>query len=63
MKAGHSKLDGDGATLPAMRPFPQPPTLAAPPPLLPSSPLCAYTVALLPTAEPPQIPAPQNSGE
>jgi len=31
MKAGHSKLDGCSATLPAMRPSPQPPTLAAPP--------------------------------
>ena len=31
MKAGHSKLGGYNATLPAMRPFPQPPTLAAPP--------------------------------
>jgi len=30
MKAGHSKLDGYRATLPAMRPSPQPPTLAAP---------------------------------
>jgi len=62
MKAEHSKLDGYRATLPAMRPSPQPPTLAAPPPLLPSSPLCAHIVALLPTAEPLQIPAPQDSG-
>jgi len=62
MKAGHSKLDGYGATLPAMRPSSRLPTVVAPPPLLPSSLLCAHTVALLPTAEPPQIPALQDSG-
>jgi hypothetical protein len=62
MKAGHGGLDGYRTALPAMRPSSQPPTLAAPPPLLPSLLLCAHTVALLPTAEPPQIPALQDSG-
>jgi hypothetical protein len=50
MKAGHSKLDGCSATLPARRPSPRLPTLATPLPPPPSSLLCARTVALLPTA-------------
>ena len=56
MKAGHSKLDGCSATLLAMRPSPRLPTVVAPLPPLPSSLLCSHTYALLPTAEPPQIP-------
>jgi hypothetical protein len=63
MRAGHSKLDGYAATLPAMRPLSRLPTVVAPPPPPPSSLLCAHTHALLPTAEPPPIPAPQDSGE
>jgi hypothetical protein len=63
MKAGHSKLDGDSATLPAMRPSRRLPTVMAPLPPPPSSLLCAHTYALLPTAEPPPTPAPQDSGE
>jgi cytoskeletal protein CcmA (bactofilin family) len=60
MKTGHSKLDGCRATLPAMRPSPRLPTVVAPLPPLSSSLLCAHTYALLPTAEPPPIPAPQD---
>jgi len=60
MKAGHSKLDGHSATLPAMRPSHRLPTVIAPPPPLPSSLLCAHTYALLPKAEPPSIPALQE---
>jgi hypothetical protein len=56
MKAGHSKLDGCSATLLARRPSPRLSTVLAPFPPPPSLPLCSYTYALLPTAEPPQIP-------
>jgi hypothetical protein len=63
MKAGHSKLDGYGATLPAMRPFPRLPTVMAPLPPPPSSLLCAHTYVPPPTAEPPQIPAPQDCAQ
>jgi len=45
MKAGHSKLDGYRATLPAMRPSPRLPTVVAPLPPPPSSLVCAHTVA------------------
>jgi len=63
MKAGHSKLDECSATLPATSPSPPLPTVVAPLPPPPSSLLCSRTYAPLPTAEPPQIPAPQDSGE
>jgi hypothetical protein len=63
MKAGHSKLDGYSATLPAMRPSPRLPTVVAPLPPPPSSLLCAHTYVPLPTAEPPQIPAPQDCAQ
>ena len=63
MKAGHSKLDGYNATLPAMRPPPRLPTVVAPLPPPPASLLCAHTYALLPTAEPTQIPAPQDCAQ
>jgi hypothetical protein len=54
MEAGHSKLGGYNATLPAMRPSSQLPTVVAPPPLSPSSLLCAHPYALLlaPTPKP-----------
>jgi hypothetical protein len=60
MKARHSKLDRYSATLPAMRPSLGLPTVVTPLPLPPSSLLCSHTCALLPTAEPPQITAPQD---
>ena len=63
MKARHGKLDGYRATLPAMRPFSRLPTVLAPLPPPPSSLLCSHTYALLPTAEPPQIPAPQDGAQ
>ena len=52
MKAGHSKLDGYSATLPAMRPSARLPAVVAPLPPPFSSRLCAHTYALLPTASP-----------
>jgi hypothetical protein len=63
MKAGHSKLDGYGATLPARKLSPRLPTVVAPLPPPPAWLLCAHTYVLLPTAEPPQIPASQDGAQ
>jgi len=60
MRVKHGKPHEYSANPPAIRPAPRLLTFAKPPPPPSACLLCSHAYALLPTAEPPPIPAPQD---